>query len=38
MLGVIFYAIFPFTFNADMQYVPASRGALLLATMPVWTS
>jgi drug/metabolite transporter (DMT)-like permease len=37
MLGVIFYAIFPFTFNAGMQYVPASRGALLLATMPVWT-
>lgn len=37
LLGAIFYTIFPITFNAGMQYVEASRGALLLATMPLWT-
>lgn len=37
LLGVIFYAIFPVTFNAGMQYVDASRGAILLATMPLFT-
>ncbi|MEO7082680.1 MAG: DMT family transporter [Gemmatimonadaceae bacterium] len=37
LLGVLFYTIFPITFNAGMQYVEASRGALLLATMPLWT-
>jgi len=37
LLGVIFYTIFPITFNAGMQYVEASRGALVLATMPLWT-
>ena len=37
MLGVIFYTIFPVTFNAGMQYLEASQAALLLATMPLWT-
>ena len=37
LLGVIFYAIFPVTFNAGMQYVDASRGGILLATMPLFT-
>jgi drug/metabolite transporter (DMT)-like permease len=37
LLGVVFYTIFPVTFNAGMQYVEASRSALLLATMPLWT-
>jgi drug/metabolite transporter (DMT)-like permease len=37
LLGVIFYAIFPVTFNAGMQYVDASRGGILLATMPLMT-
>jgi drug/metabolite transporter (DMT)-like permease len=37
LLGVLFFTIFPVTFNAGMQYVEASRGALLLATMPLWS-
>ena len=37
LLGVIFYTIFPVTFNAGMRYIEASRAALLLATMPLWT-
>jgi len=37
LLGVLFFTIFPLTFNAGMQYVPASRGALIMATMPLWT-
>jgi len=37
LLGVVFFAVFPFTFNAGMRYVDASHGALLLATMPLWT-
>ena len=37
LLGVIFFALFPVTFNAGMRYVDASHGALLLATMPLWT-
>jgi drug/metabolite transporter (DMT)-like permease len=37
LLGVIFFAVFPFTFNLGMRYVDASHGALLLATMPLWT-
>jgi drug/metabolite transporter (DMT)-like permease len=36
-LGLIFFTIFPYTFNAGLVYVPASRGALLVATMPLWT-
>ena len=36
-LGAIFFAIFPTTFNMGMRYEAASRGALLLATMPLWT-
>jgi drug/metabolite transporter (DMT)-like permease len=37
LLGFIFYAVFPVTFNAGMQYVDASRGGILLATMPLFT-
>jgi drug/metabolite transporter (DMT)-like permease len=37
LLGTIFFAVFPVTFNAGMRYVDASHGALLLATMPLWT-
>src|SRR5215216_2950766 len=37
LLGIIFYTIFPVTFHAGLGYVEASRGALLLATMPLWT-
>ena len=37
LLGTIFFAVFPVTFNAGMRYVDASHGGLLLATMPLWT-
>jgi drug/metabolite transporter (DMT)-like permease len=37
LLGVLFYAIFPITFNAGLRYIAASRAALILATMPLWT-
>jgi drug/metabolite transporter (DMT)-like permease len=37
LLGVVFFTIFPVTFNAGMRYTEAARGALLLATMPLWT-
>jgi drug/metabolite transporter (DMT)-like permease len=37
LLGAIFYGAFPITFNAGLRYIPASRAALILATMPLWT-
>jgi drug/metabolite transporter (DMT)-like permease len=37
LLGITFFTIFPVTFNVGMRYVDASRAALLLATMPLWT-
>jgi len=37
LLGIIFFTIFPVTFNVGMRYVDASRAALLLTTMPLWT-
>src|SRR3954469_6802078 len=37
LLGVIFFTVFPVTFNAGMRYVDASHGALILASMPLWT-
>jgi drug/metabolite transporter (DMT)-like permease len=36
-LGLLFYGLFAFTFNAGMQYVEASQAALIIATMPLWT-
>ena len=35
--GAIFFSLFPLTFNAGMQFTEASRGALMLATMPIWS-
>ena len=37
LLGAILYAAFPVTFNAALDLTTASRGAVMLATMPVWT-
>ncbi|HVZ47543.1 MAG TPA: DMT family transporter [Gemmatimonadaceae bacterium] len=37
LLGLIFYTIFPVTFNAGLQYLEASQAALLVATIPLWT-
>ncbi len=36
-LGVLQFAIFGWMFTASLQYVPAARAALVLATMPVLT-
>ena len=37
LLGLIFFALFPLSFNAALQFTEASRGSVLLATMPVWS-
>jgi drug/metabolite transporter (DMT)-like permease len=36
-LGIVFFGMFPWLFNAGLALVPASRGALWLATMPLLT-
>lgn len=36
-LGVIFCGLFPWSFNAGLALIPASRAALWLATMPALT-
>lgn len=36
-LGIIFFGLFPWFFNAGLALIPASRGALWLATMPLLT-
>lgn len=36
LLGILFYTIFPITFNTSLRYIPASRGALLFASTPLW--
>jgi drug/metabolite transporter (DMT)-like permease len=37
LLGAIFFTIFPVTFNMSLRLTEASRGALMLATMPLWS-
>jgi drug/metabolite transporter (DMT)-like permease len=37
LLGAIFFSIFPVTFNTGLRLTEASRGALMLATMPLWS-
>jgi len=38
LLGAILFAIFPLTFNISLRLTEASRGALMLATMPIWSA
>lgn len=38
LLGLLLYAIFPFALNAGLRWTEASRGSLMLATLPVWTA
>jgi drug/metabolite transporter (DMT)-like permease len=38
LLAILLYAIFPFAFNAGLRWTEASRGSLMLATIPVWTA
>lgn len=37
-LGAVLFAIFPITFNVSLKYTEASRGALMLATLPLWSA
>ena len=37
LLGAVFFTIFPVTFNTSLRLTEASRGALMLATMPLWS-
>jgi drug/metabolite transporter (DMT)-like permease len=38
VLGVLMYALFPFVFNTSLRYTTASRGAVILALMPLFTA
>jgi len=38
LLGAILFAVFPLTFNLSLRLTEASRGALMLATMPIWSA
>lgn len=35
--GILFFVLFPWTFNAALQFNPAARGAVGLATIPIQT-
>ncbi len=37
LLGAVLFTIFPVTFNASLLLIEASRGALILATIPLWS-
>jgi drug/metabolite transporter (DMT)-like permease len=37
MLGILFFVLFPWAFNAALHYNPAARGAVGLATIPIQT-
>jgi drug/metabolite transporter (DMT)-like permease len=37
VLGAIIFTLFPLSFNVGLQYISASRGALMIATMPIWS-
>lgn len=38
LLGAVLFAVFPVTFNAGLRLIEASRGALILATIPLWSA
>jgi drug/metabolite transporter (DMT)-like permease len=38
LLGLALFALFPLTFNIGLQFTEASRGAVMLATMPIWSA
>jgi len=38
LLGAIFFGAFPLTFNTGLRLTEASQGALMLATMPIWSA
>jgi drug/metabolite transporter (DMT)-like permease len=38
LLGGVLFVAFPLTFNIGLQFTEASRGAVMLATMPIWSA
>ena len=38
LLGAVLFTVFPVTFNAGLRLIEASRGALILATIPIWSA
>jgi drug/metabolite transporter (DMT)-like permease len=38
LLGLVMFVLFPLTFNIGLQHTEASRGAVMLATMPIWSA
>jgi drug/metabolite transporter (DMT)-like permease len=38
LLGMVLFSVFPVTFNAGLKFTEASRGALMLATLPLWSA
>jgi drug/metabolite transporter (DMT)-like permease len=38
VLGGVLFVLFPLTFNIGLQHTEASRGAVMLATMPIWSA
>jgi drug/metabolite transporter (DMT)-like permease len=38
VLGILLFAAFPLLFNAGLRLTEASRGSLMLATVPVWSA
>jgi len=38
VLGTLLFAAFPLLFNAGLRLTEASRGSLMLATVPVWSA
>jgi drug/metabolite transporter (DMT)-like permease len=38
IIGAILFTVFPVTFNIGLRFTEASRGALMLATMPLWSA
>jgi drug/metabolite transporter (DMT)-like permease len=38
LLGAVLFTIFPITFNVGLKFTEASRGALMLSTMPLWSA
>ena len=38
VLGILLFGLFPLLFNGALRLTTASRGAVVLATMPLWTA
>ncbi len=38
LMGAVLFTVFPVTFNVGLKFTEASRGALMLSTMPLWSA